>query len=60
MKNPIDILNKFRLKHYKKSMEQMLEESELATRDCDNERSAILYQRYLHYKHLYIKAGGEM
>lgn len=58
--NPIKFLNNFRLKHYKKQMDQMFEESSLASRDGDNERSLMLYQRYLHYKHLYLKAGGEM
>lgn len=59
----IDISNKIkelRQNYYRKLMEQTLRESSIASSEGDLGRSVMLYNKYLQYKHKYIKAGGKV
>lgn len=60
MNNILEKINSFKIKHYRNMMIQMQRESLEAANQGDHPRSVELYYRYLHYKHKYIKAGGQV
>jgi hypothetical protein len=55
----LDKFNEIRREHYRKLMDEMYRESHMASNEGDLGRSVMLYNKYLQYKHKYIKAGGK-